>query len=44
MAAVQTFIDPGDVDWQTIDSLPGVKLMPLAQPVPEGSIHRARIR
>jgi quercetin dioxygenase-like cupin family protein len=43
MTATQTFIDPGDVKWQTVDILPGVELMPLAEPVPAGSIHRARI-
>ena len=38
----QTFTDPGAGTWLTIDFLPGVELMPLAQPVPDGSIHRAR--
>jgi quercetin dioxygenase-like cupin family protein len=42
MTAHQTFTDPGDVAWLRIDSLPGVELIPLAQPVPGGSIHRAR--
>src|SRR5260370_34402094 len=40
----QTFTDPGAGTWLTIDFLPGVELMPLAQPVPDGSIHRARLR
>ncbi len=39
----QSFTDPGTGHWLTIDSLPGVELMPLAQPVPDGSIHRARL-
>ncbi len=39
----QTFIDPGAGTWLRIDFLPGVELMPLAQPVPEGSVHRARL-
>jgi len=39
----QNFIDPGAGKWLTIDFLPGVELMPLAQPAPEGSIHRARL-
>jgi len=43
MSKVQAFIDPGDAEWQAIDFLPGVELMPLAQPPPEGSIHRARL-
>jgi hypothetical protein len=29
--------------WITIDFLPGVELMRLAEPVPDGSIHRARL-
>jgi quercetin dioxygenase-like cupin family protein len=39
----QTFISPEDTTWVRIDFLPGVELLPLAQPVPEGSIHRARL-
>lgn len=41
--SVQTFIEP-DIDaWQGVDILPGVELLPLATPVPEGSIHKARL-
>lgn len=43
MANHQTFSDPGTSKWLTLDALPGVEIMPLAQPVPDGSIHRARI-
>jgi hypothetical protein len=39
----QTFIDPGAAVWLKIEALPGVELMPLAEPVPHGSIHRARL-
>jgi quercetin dioxygenase-like cupin family protein len=39
----QTFTDTRTAAWLRIDFLPGVQLMPLAQPVPEGSIHRARL-
>jgi quercetin dioxygenase-like cupin family protein len=39
----QTFTAPDDAAWMRIDFLPGVELLPLAQPVPEGSIHRARL-
>jgi anti-sigma factor ChrR (cupin superfamily) len=39
----QTFVDPGAATWLTIEALPGVELMPLAEPVPAGSIHRARL-
>jgi hypothetical protein len=43
MTSHQTFIDPGAGTWLKIDFLPGVELLPLAQPVPDGSIHRARL-
>ena len=43
MSRHQTFADPGAGTWLTIEFLPGVELLPLAQPVPEGSIHRARL-
>jgi len=43
MTGRQTFTDPVAGNWLRIDFLPGVELMPLAQPVPEGSIHRARL-
>jgi anti-sigma factor ChrR (cupin superfamily) len=43
MTSPQSFVDPGDGTWLTIESLPGVALLPLAQPVPEGSIHRAHL-
>jgi hypothetical protein len=43
MAPTQTFVDRHATDWVTIDALPGVKLLPLAQPVQDGSIHRARL-
>jgi hypothetical protein len=43
MATQQSFVDPGAGKWLTIDFLPGVELLPLAEPVREGSIHRARL-
>jgi hypothetical protein len=43
MSNHQTFTDPGAGTWLGIDFLPGVELMPLAQPGPDGSIHRARL-
>lgn len=43
MAGHQTFNDPGTGRWLRIEGLPGVELMPLAEPVPDGSIHRARL-
>jgi anti-sigma factor ChrR (cupin superfamily) len=39
----QTFTSPQDGSWLKIDFLPGVELLPLAQPVPDGSIHKARL-
>jgi quercetin dioxygenase-like cupin family protein len=39
----QTFIDPGATGWIGVEFLPGVTLLPLTQPVPGGSIHRARL-
>ena len=39
----QTLTGPAAGTWLKIDFLPGVELLPLAQPVPEGSIHRARL-
>ena len=43
MTAGQTFKDSKAEDWMRIDLLPGVELMPLAEPVKDGSIHRARL-
>jgi anti-sigma factor ChrR (cupin superfamily) len=43
MTSQQTFFDPHTGTWLSIEVLPGVELLPLAQPVPEGSIHRARL-
>jgi len=43
MAAGQAFKDPNANGWVRIDVLPGVELMPLAEPVKDGSIHRARL-
>ncbi len=39
----QTFLPPAAVSWHTIDMLPGVELLLLAEPVPDGSIHKARL-
>jgi quercetin dioxygenase-like cupin family protein len=41
--AHQSFTDRAAAGWLTLDALPGVALLPLAQPVPDGSIHRARL-
>ena len=42
MSNQQTFKTP-DTAWERMDALPGVELMPLAEPVKHGSIHRARL-
>lgn len=39
----QTFISPSTGEWLRVDILPGVELLPLAQPVTDGSIHKARL-
>jgi Cupin domain len=39
----QTFLDPGTESWLSVDFLPGVLLLPLAEPVARGSIHRAKL-
>jgi len=43
MSQGQSFVDRNSGGWITLDFLPGVTLLPLAQPVPEGSIHRAKL-
>ncbi len=43
MAPTQTFVDRDATGWVTMTFLPGVTLLPLAQPVQDGSIHRARL-
>lgn len=39
----QTFDDATSSDWQPFGEMVGVSFAPLAEPVPEGSIHRARL-
>ena len=41
--SVQSFVPADAKGWIGLDLLPGVELLPLAQPVPEGSIHRAKL-
>jgi anti-sigma factor ChrR (cupin superfamily) len=43
MSDEQVFVDASAQRWVTVEGLEGVKLAPLACPVPEGSIHRARL-
>jgi anti-sigma factor ChrR (cupin superfamily) len=44
MSNTQTFTDVSQGKWAQVDFLPGVELLSLAQPVPEGSIHLARLK
>lgn len=39
----QSFKLSHEGEWLNVDFLPGVDLLPLAEPVPEGSIHKARL-
>lgn len=39
----QIFIDAASSDWKPFGDMAGVSFVPLAEPVPEGSIHRARL-
>ncbi len=43
MTGQQVFTTPDAGRWMRIEGLPGVELMPLAEPVKDGSIHRARL-
>ena len=44
MSKKQTFKTLETGEWIRVEMLPGVELMQLAEPVKEGSIHRARLR
>ncbi|MBW4685725.1 MAG: cupin domain-containing protein [Komarekiella atlantica HA4396-MV6] len=39
----QTFVDTETETWFDFEPVPGTKLLSLAEPVPEGSIHRLRM-
>jgi quercetin dioxygenase-like cupin family protein len=39
----QIFKKSGEIDWVKLDFLPGTELLPLAEPVPKGSIHKAKL-
>lgn len=40
----QKFIDTNAQSWNELKQLPGTQILPLAEPVPEGSIHRLRMK
>ncbi|MGB3639931.1 MAG: cupin domain-containing protein [Rivularia sp. (in: cyanobacteria)] len=39
----QNFIDTNSQQWEKLPSFPGTEILPLAQPVPQGSIHKLRM-
>lgn len=39
----QVFADAVDANWQAFGDMQGVSFVPLAEPVAQGSIHRARL-
>lgn len=43
MSESQTFTDTSRAPWIEIDFLPGVQLLPLSEPVAQGSIHLAHL-
>ena len=44
MSESQTFTDTSRAPWVEIDFLPGVQLLPLSEPVAQGSIHLGACR
>ena len=40
----QKFIDTNTQSWQDLEQFPGTDIIPLAEPVPQGSIHRLRMK
>jgi quercetin dioxygenase-like cupin family protein len=41
--AVQTFLNTSTEQWIELEQLPVAQLLPLAEPVPQGSIHQLRM-
>ncbi|MGB3650497.1 MAG: cupin domain-containing protein [Rivularia sp. (in: cyanobacteria)] len=39
----QNFIDTNSQQWEKLQEFPGTEILSLAQPVPQGSIHKLRI-
>ena len=42
--AQQTFVTDDEMQWLDLEAFPGARLLPLAVPVPNGSIHRLRMK
>ena len=43
MMSKQTFIDTDAQSWNELEQFSGTRILPLAEPVPDGSIHRLRM-
>ncbi|MBD0266119.1 MAG: cupin domain-containing protein [Tolypothrix sp. Co-bin9] len=39
----QSFLDTETLQWLDMQQFPGTQILPLAEPVPQGSIHRLRM-
>ncbi|WP_315787824.1 cupin domain-containing protein [Fischerella sp. JS2] len=39
----QTFIDTNNKQWLEIEQFPGTQILPLAEPIAQGSIHKLRM-
>ena len=42
--AQQTFVADGELQWLNLEMFPETQILPLAVPVPEGSMHRLRMK
>jgi quercetin dioxygenase-like cupin family protein len=40
----QTFIETEKRSWLTMEQFPGVQILPLVEPVPQGSIHKLKMK
>ncbi len=40
----QKFINANTQSWHELEQFPGTQILPLAEPVPQGSIHRLRMK
>jgi quercetin dioxygenase-like cupin family protein len=40
----QTFIQPREQSWIDFTQFPGTQILPLAEPVPQGSLHRLKLK
>jgi quercetin dioxygenase-like cupin family protein len=40
----QKFTDTNTQSWENLEQFPGTQILPLAEPIPQGSIHRLRMQ